>query len=72
MATDTRILTVPLDGQSVRLYAEVTGMLARFNTALEPGTEIASDTADAKPDAAETEAALRLALVAMSEAQRRI
>ena len=36
MKTDTRILAAPLDGHSVRQYAEVTGMLARFNAALQP------------------------------------
>lgn len=69
MAFDPKIITAPLDGQSARLYAEVTGMLARFSAALDPDT---SDHADTTPDPAETEAALRLALVAMTEAQRRI
>lgn len=69
MATEPTIQAAPLDGHSVRLYAEVTGMLARFNAALRPETERASDL---RPDPAEAEAALRLALVAMSEAQRRI
>ena len=72
MATETRILTAPLDGTSVRLYAEVTGMLARFNSAITPKDDVANDLPELSPDTAETEAALRLALVAMTEAQRRI
>lgn len=72
MATDTRILAAPLDGGSVRLYAEVTGLLARFNAALQPQTAANEDLLDLGPDTAEAEAALRLALVAMTEAQRRI
>ncbi len=73
MATETQILAAPLDGTSVRLYAEVTGMLARFNAALHPSEQPKDDPATALgPDAAEAEAALRLALVAMTEAQRRI
>ncbi|MFX4222750.1 MAG: GGDEF domain-containing protein [Thalassobaculum sp.] len=59
-------MTAPLDGPSARMYAEVTGMLARFNGALDP----ANDAADLSP--VETTAALRLALVAMTEAQKRI
>lgn len=70
MATDTRILAAPLDGLSVRQYAEVTGLLARFNAALQPRTT--EDRPELEPDTAEAEAALRLALVAMTEAQRRI
>lgn len=72
MATETQIVTAPLDGTSVRLYAEVTGMLARFNSALTPANDTPDAPSDLRPDAAETEAALRLALVAMTEAQRRI
>jgi len=48
------------------MYAEVTGMLARFNGALDP----ANDSGDLSPE--ETTSALRLALVAMTEAQKRI
>lgn len=72
MATESRILAAPLDGTSVRMYAEVTGMLARFNAALTPQPAANEDTPDLAPDTAEAEAALRLALVAMTEAQRRI
>lgn len=72
MATDSRILAAPLDGHSVRLYAEVTGLLARFNAALQPQTAANEDLPDLGPDTADAEAALRLALVAMTEAQRRI
>lgn len=66
MSHDTTLMTAPLDGPSARMYAEVTGMLARFNGALDP----ANDAADLSP--VETTAALRLALVAMTEAQKRI
>lgn len=66
MSHDTTLTTVPLDGPSARMYAEVTGMLARFNGALDP----ANDTEELGPE--ETTAALRLALVAMTEAQKRI
>ena len=58
--------TALLDGPSAKLYAEVTGMLARFSKAVEvqeielPSTRV------------ETEQALRLALIAMTEAQKRI
>jgi diguanylate cyclase (GGDEF)-like protein len=57
---------VPLDAPSARMYAEVAGMLARFNGAL--------DQDDSGPELSqeETTAALRLALVAMTEAQKRI
>ena len=72
MATETQIVTAPLDGNSVRLYAEVTGMLARFNSALTHANDTPEAAADLRPDAAETEAALRLALVAITEAQWRI
>jgi len=72
MATEMTIQTAPLDGHSVRLYAEVTGLLARFNAALNPLPENEAGHPDARPDPAEAEAALRLALVAMTEAQRRI
>jgi diguanylate cyclase (GGDEF)-like protein len=66
MSHDTSLMTAPLDGPSARMYAEVTGMLARFNGALDP----ANDSADLSP--METTAALKLALVAMTEAQKRI
>ncbi len=66
MSTDAALATVPLDGPSARLYAEVAGMLARFNGALEDDTPSPQLTND------ETTAALRLALVAMTEAQKRI
>lgn len=73
MTTETRLLAAPLDGKSVQLYAEVTGMLARFSAAMQPSEEPANDDSEQlRPDVAETEAALRLALVAMTEAQRRI
>lgn len=71
MATETIIQTAPLDGHSVRLYAEVTGLLARFNAALQPANDT-ERSPDVRPDPAEAEAALRLALIAMTEAQRRI
>lgn len=66
MAHDLNQMTAPLDGPSARMYAEVTGMLARFNGAL--------DTDEDAPELSthETTAALRLALVAMTEAQKRI
>ena len=58
--------TALLDGPSAKLYAEVTGMLARFSTAVEvQEIELPSTRA-------ETEQALRLALIAMTEAQKRI
>lgn len=66
MSHDTTLMTAPLDGPSARMYAEVTGMLARFNGAL----ETTSGAPDLNPH--ETTAALRLALVAMTEAQKRI
>lgn len=67
MSSDSTVLsTVPLDGPSARLYAEVTGMLARFNGALE------SETQDPQLNNEQTNVALRLALVAMTEAQKRI
>ncbi len=66
MSHEMSLATVPLDGPSARMYAEVAGMLARFNGALDP----ANDTEALGP--AETTAALRLALVAMTEAQKRI
>lgn len=66
MSQDTTLMTVPLDGPSARMYAEVTGMLARFNGALDP----ANDASELSPS--DTTAALRLALVAMTEAQKRI
>lgn len=72
MATESTIQAAPLDGQSVRLYAEVTGLLARFNAALNPVQETEGEALGSRPDPAEAEAALRLALVAMTEAQRRI
>lgn len=72
MATEPTIQAAPLDGQSVRLYAEVTGLLARFNAALKPVQEADGRALEIRPDPAEAEAALRLALVAMTEAQRRI
>ncbi|MEQ8813333.1 MAG: GGDEF domain-containing protein [Thalassobaculum sp.] len=72
MPTEPQILAAPLDGHSVRQYAEVTGMLARFNAALQPGPSAFEERSGHAPDTAEAEAALRLALVAMSEAQRRI
>ncbi|MDF1791157.1 MAG: GGDEF domain-containing protein [Thalassobaculaceae bacterium] len=66
MSHDTSLMTAPLDAPSARMYAEVTGMLARFNGALDP----ANDAQNLDPS--ETTAALRLALVAMTEAQKRI
>src|SRR3546814_2613380 len=72
MATEQTIQAAPLDGQSVRLYAEVTGLLARFNAALNPANDAGPRTLKPQPDPAEAEAALRLALVAMTEAQHRI
>lgn len=66
MSNDTTLMTAPLDGPSARMYAEVTGMLARFNGALDP----ANDASELSPS--DTTAALRLALVAMTEAQKRI
>ena len=66
MSHDLSLMTAPLDGPSARMYAEVAGMLARFNSALDP----ANDSADLSPT--ETTAALKLALVAMTEAQKRI
>ena len=66
MSHDPNLMTVPLDGPSARMYAEVAGMLARFNGALDP----ANDAEELSPS--ETTAALKLALVAMTEAQKRI
>lgn len=66
MSHDNNLTTAPLDGPSARMYAEVTGMLARFNGALDP----ANDAEELSPT--EASAALRLALVAMTEAQKRI
>ena len=66
MSTESALSTVPLDGPSARLYAEVTGMLARFNGALETDPPHSQFTSE------ETNSALRLALVAMTEAQKRI
>lgn len=54
------------DGPSTRLYAEVTGMLHRFTDAVDDTTFELPSTRE------ETEQALRLALVAMTEAQKRI
>ncbi|NQW10838.1 MAG: GGDEF domain-containing protein [Alphaproteobacteria bacterium] len=68
MANDILGQTAPLDGPSARLYAEVTGMLARFTGVLD------EDTIAKTPELAraETETALRMALIAMTEAQKRI
>ncbi|WPZ33596.1 GGDEF domain-containing protein [Thalassobaculum sp. OXR-137] len=66
MSHDPSLMTAPLDGPSARMYAEVAGMLARFNGALDP----ANDAEELSPS--ETTAALKLALVAMTEAQKRI
>jgi len=70
---DQRLIDkAPLDGPSARLYAEVTGMLARFSSALDAP---ANDDEDPLPGAGsrmETEQALKLALIAMTEAQKRI
>lgn len=68
MTIDVLDHAAALDGSSARLYAEVTGLLARFNGALNDNA-----VADLPEQArAETETALRLALVAMNEAQKRI
>lgn len=58
--------TALLDGPSAKLYAEVTGMLARFSNAVE------FEQIELPSTRAETEQALRLALIAMTEAQKRI
>ena len=68
MAIDILDQTAPLDGPSAQVYAEVTGMLARFNSVLD-NEAIVQTPEHAR---AETETALRMALVAMTEAQKRI
>ena len=55
-----------LDTPSAELYAEVTGMLARVTKTMDDDQSIVPSSRE------ETEQALRLALIAMTEAQKRI